>query len=272
VSRAALVIGERAHPGDLASYARRRPRPRARRRHWLLAATCLLIAAACAAGTAWILRSDRFAVVRVETGPYRFTDAADLQDALRSCLGQHLVTLDTGAVSARLTALPWVRNAAVGRRWPATLLVDLHEWRPVASVAPESVGGRADLVLREDGRLVPLPARLVPPALPVLVGFACEQREDGIWQLGELQRQSVLDLLTAVEATGLEEASAVDFLLAGAEGYDILLQEGRGRLLVGKEDFHRRLQKYLAARDRIPPGGLVDLRYRDRVSVRPSAS
>jgi hypothetical protein len=38
---------------------------------------------------------------------------------------------------------------------------------------------------------------------------------------------------------------------------------------VGKEDFHRRLTKYLAARDRIPGGTLIDLRFRDRVTYRP---
>jgi len=72
--------------------------------------------------------------------------------------------------------------------------------------------------------------------------------------------------MAAIEAVGLEVAGPVDFLVAGPSGFAIVMQTGRTRLLVGKEDFTARLERYLTARGRIPDGAEVDLRFRVRVS------
>ena len=66
----------------------------------------------------------------------------------------------------------------------------------------------------------------------------------------------------------LETACPVDFLVARDEGYCIVLQEGEGTLLLGREDFAARLERYLVARDHLEKGLEVDLRFGDRVTVR----
>ena len=71
-----------------------------------------------------------------------------------------------------------------------------------------------------------------------------------------------------MEATGLETACPVDFLVARDEGWSIVLQEGEGSLLVGRENFAARLDRYLVARDHLEKGLEVDLRFGERVTVR----
>ena len=71
-----------------------------------------------------------------------------------------------------------------------------------------------------------------------------------------------------MEDAGLETVCPVDFVVARHEGFAIVLQDGQGTLLVGREDFADRLERYMAARDHLEPGLEVDLRFSDRITVR----
>ncbi|MFN2370490.1 MAG: hypothetical protein ABR506_04960, partial [Candidatus Krumholzibacteriia bacterium] len=127
-------------------------------------------------------------------------------------------------------------------------------------------GGPAVLV--GDGRVLPFPQRLPAPGLPVLVGVRVLAEPDGTRRLEPAQLPRVLEVLAAIESTGLETAVPVDFVVARAEGFAIVLQEGRGTLLVGREEFAHRLQRYMVGRDHLEPGLEVDLRFRDKITVR----
>jgi cell division protein FtsQ len=60
------------------------------------------------------------------------TDLELLNRQLGIAIGEPILGIDTGAVKARLEALPWVREAAVGRLLPDTIKVRLVEHRPLA--------------------------------------------------------------------------------------------------------------------------------------------
>jgi cell division septal protein FtsQ len=225
-----------------------------------------------AGGAQLAARSDLFAVARVASNRYRFTDEAVLEREFGRYLGRNLWRVRPAELHSTLVALPWIRDVRVTRRWPATLEVALVEWEPLAFIAAGSVAGRTDLVLRGDGSVVPLPEDLPPPALPVLIGVSLDVLGEQAWRLSGDSAGRILALLRAIRETGIESSTPVDFLVAHRDGYDIVLQEGRERLRVGTEDFARRLRKYLVARDRIPDGMLVDLRFEDRVAYRPARS
>ena len=78
----------------------------------------------------------------------------------------------------------------------------------------------------------------------------------------------VLNLQTAIEESGLESVSPIDFVVARPEGFAIVLQEDQGSLLVGNEEFSDRLQRYMEAHDHLETGLIVDLRFKDRVTCR----
>lgn len=220
----------------------------------------------------WALHSTRFAIAQVASGQYRFTSEEDLQAVFGGFLGRNIWTLSTAAVADSVTALPWVRDAHVVRRLPDRLEVEFSEWAPLLLLAPQAVDGvmRDDLVLLADGRVVPFPDHFVPPALPVLVEVSpvCGEDEPAL-RLPPEHASRVSALVDAIEEAGLEGAAPVDFVVARAEGYGIVLQDGQGQLLVGREEFEPRLQRWMTARDHLEPGLEYDLRFADRITVRP---
>jgi cell division septal protein FtsQ len=263
-----MVAGRRGTPAP--EFAVRR-RPRHRRRPPLVkAAVAVAAVALAAAALAWILTADLFAVARVETGPYRFSDETELETALADLLRRNIWRVGRDDVARVLAPLPWIRDLQISRRLPRTLAVEIREWRPLLEVVPSDAtgAGSGPLVLVEDGRVLAFPAHLPAPGLPVLVGMAAPRDSTGVRRLGADQLAATLAVLSAIETTGLEAAAPVDFLIARPEGFAIVLQGGRGRLLVGRTDFADRLQRYMIARDHLEEGLEVDLRFGDRITVR----
>jgi hypothetical protein len=232
-----------------------------------------VVVAGLAAGLYWILSSTTFAVTRVESGQYRFTTGQELEAALGDLLGRNIWTLSRSEISAHLDPLPWVRDLEVRRRLPATLQVDFREWEPLLQVAASGADRRSGpLVLRQDGSLEPFPPHLPAPGLPVLTGIEpVRAGETGPLRLPADKLAEILELVAAMEDAGLETACPVDFVVARPDGYGIVLQDRQGILLVGREDFAGRLERFVIARDRIEPGLEVDLRFEDRITVRPPA-
>jgi len=212
----------------------------------------------------WLLRAPVFAVARLESGDYRYTDAAQLQTVLEQFLGRNIWTLDTADVAARVSALPWVRQASVTRQLPHSIEVDFLEWRPLLLIED---GGDQPAVFVEDGRVLPFPAHLVVPGLPTLVGVEpLREGETGPRRLPVAQTAQLLELVLAIEDAGLETVGAVDFVVVGTKGFSIVLQNGKGELLVGREEFRDRLERYMTARFRLASNTVYDLRFKDRIT------
>lgn len=268
MTRASVAIGGfRGARGRALARPRRAPRSR---RALALTATATLGGVALLAWAGWwLLTSPTFAVARVESGPYRFSSRAAVDEVLRQSLGRNIWTLPIDDVVAAMAALPWVRTVHLQRRVPDTVAVEMTEWRPLASVAH---AGRADeFVLVRDGRLLPWPEHLADPGLPVIVGLEPEAG-DGSLRLRQEDAATIMSLLDALETTGLESVSPVDFIRVAPEGMVLELQQRAGRLVLGREAFDQRLSRYLLARDRVPVGARVDLRFAERVTFQPLTS
>jgi len=250
-------------------FAARRTAPARRRfrwRRWAVSAAAVMI---LGAGGWWLTQSGVFAVSRLGTGAYRFTEERALKSALAPLLGRNLWSLDRTDVKDALAPLPWVRDVYVQRRLPGAVDIELLEWRPILIVAETGAPvGAPTLVLVEDGRVLPFPRRLPPPVLPVLTGLVVERSSTGPAHLPAAVAPSVLALVAAVEESGLEAVTPVDFVVARPEGFGVVLQDSMGTLLVGREDFTARLERYLLARDRLAENLEIDLRFQDRLTVR----
>lgn len=260
----------RPRPGPDAVFAVRRAAPPRRRFPWRVA--LVVVAALVALGAAgwWLAGSGAFAVARVGTGDYRFTDERALRRALTPLLGRNLWALGPADVRQALADLPWVREVHVQRRLPGSVDIELIEWRPLLVVAePGAPAGAPVLVLVEDGRVLPFPPRLPAPDLPVLTGIVVERQPGGPARLPEAVTPSVLELVGALESSGLEAATTVDFVVAGPDGWSVVLRGREATLLVGREDYADRLTRYLTARAHVDSNLVVDLRFKDRLTVRP---
>jgi cell division septal protein FtsQ len=266
--RRVAIGGYRGARGRSLARPRRAPRSRL-----AIARAALLVAVglgAVAGGSWWLLNAPTFAVARAESGPYRFSDRAQVDATLQQALGRNIWRMDGDALADAFTALPWVRAAHVTRRVPDAVAVELEEWRPLASVAVARAQERDEhLVLVGDGRVLPVPQHLDPPALPLLVGAGLQTEADGTRRLEGTVDRAVRELLEALAVTGFEATCPVDFLRVTPQGLAIELARRGGSVQLGREDFQARLDRFLLARDRIPAGAAVDLRFADRITFEP---
>ncbi|WP_420609404.1 cell division protein FtsQ/DivIB [Candidatus Poriferisodalis sp.] len=138
---------------------------RRRRRRWLIVAALAAVAAAVAT---IFLAAGTFQVDRIHfSGLHRVSydeayEAADIRP------GDFMGTLDAGEAERSLESLPWVADARVQRRWPATVDVDVIERTPaaIALAAPGSW-----VLIDIEGRVLTSPLAVVPE-LPRLSGIA----------------------------------------------------------------------------------------------------
>ena len=253
---------------------RRAPRGSRVKRALKISAAAIALTAV-GVGTWWLMTSSTFTVARVESGSYRFTAQAELEAALAEFLGRNIWTLSTDEIAGRLDDLPWVRDLRVRRSLPGTIEVDFREWRPlwqVSEVRGVRTASLRPLVLIEDGRILEFPSHVVMAGLPVLVGVpAVREGEGQVLRVEKNHMNEIMELISAMEDAGLEAVCPVDFIVARNEGYAIVLQDKRGILMVGRKEFSDRLNRYMTARDHLEPGLEIDLRFRDRLTVRESS-
>lgn len=109
--------------------------------------------------------------------------------------GRPMVELPGDAV-ARLEGTPWVKTAAVRRRWPGTVVVRLTERTP-AAVLPAATG--SGVLVDAEGRLLEAVAEPVP-GLPRLVGAPAPAGPEGMVDPVALPTLAVVGLLGPLAA------------------------------------------------------------------------
>ena len=144
-----------------------RDRGRRRRRRLVV----LVLAVVVAGGAVGVTQSPLLDVDRVGvSGGTHATDAA-VRSAAGIRIGRSMISVDPVAAQHRVEALPWVAEARVTRRWPASVHVVVTERVPVA-VAGSDAGAvlvdRTGAVLGAAGDVDNLP--VIPIAHPPAAG------------------------------------------------------------------------------------------------------
>jgi cell division protein FtsQ len=259
-------------------FRRAHVKPSRRKRSWRAVAMPLLIWSGCAVGLAYgVLRGSAIAAhaqaLQIETitvhGNERMSKGEVLA-VLTGLRGESLLWTDLDAWRRRLMASPWVRDAALRRSLPSTIDVLVSERQPIGI-------GRinADLYLVDDRGVIidqygPQYADLDLPiidglsAAPVGAGsLADEARADLAARViaAVKSKPSVSRQLSQVDVTDLHNAS-------------VILNGDPAVIQLGEDQFLARLQSYLdlapTLRQRVADIDYVDLRFDDRIYVRPT--
>lgn len=148
------------------------PPQRRRTRRWLIVAlvVVVLLSVGTIAGASGALDVDQIHIRGLHRVSY--------DEAYRAAgidIGDFMGTLDTGDAERSLKDLPWVAEAHVRRRWPATVEVDISE-RTEAAIALAAPGSWA--LVDIEGRVLHSPL-LVPPDLPRLSGISAAPTPGG---------------------------------------------------------------------------------------------
>jgi len=185
-------------------------------------------------------------------GTWQYLDATEVQSVIAGHSGSSFFALDIEQIQQQLTALPWIKQATVQRRWPDGLDITLQE-RQVFARWMET-----ELIDQTGQRFQP--AQLPDTAWPVLSGA------DGQEQIVMQWYQKVSQALSQVDL----RISALSQDARGA--WTLQLANGLG-LKLGKTQLNERLQRFIVLypktlRERLADIDSVDLRYPNSIAVR----
>ncbi|WP_420443686.1 cell division protein FtsQ/DivIB [Candidatus Poriferisodalis sp.] len=122
-----------------------------------------------------ILAAGTFEVDRIHFGDLHRVSYDEAYRAAGIRAGDFMATLDTGHGEQSLEELPWIADARIRRRWPATVEVDVVERTAVALAlaAPSSW-----VLIDIEGRILTSPLA-APPELPRLSGISAAPEPGG---------------------------------------------------------------------------------------------
>src|SRR5437764_3121733 len=189
---------------------------------------------------------------------------------LNGLRGESLVWTDLDRWRRRLLASPWVRDAALRRSLPSTVEVVLLERQP------SGIGRiNTDMYLVDERGVVidqygPQYADL---DLPIIDGLSAAPSESGA-MTDEARADLAARVIAQVKPKPevLRRLSQID--VTDAHNAAVILAGDPAVIYVGEDQFLPRLQSYLelaeALRERVPDIDSVDLRFDDRIYVRPA--
>ena len=188
-----------------------------------------------------------------------------LVDGLR---GEGVLAVDLGKWRERLLNSPWVGDASLRRVLPSTVDVVIAEREPLGI-------GRlgSQLYLVDDRGMIidEYGPNYAEFDLPIIDGLTAPSAEGGV-TIDRARADLALRLLHAVRGRALaRRISQVD--VTDARNAVVLLDGDPALIRLGDDRFLERLQSYLelapALRERVPEIDYVDLRFDERVYIRP---
>ena len=242
---------------------------------WRIARASLVCAIAIYAvyrGALLVLAAEMLQVTRITvSGNVRMSkgEVVALMDGLR---GRSMVTADLESWRRKLLTSPWVGDAAMRRVLPGTIEVAISERQPMG------IGrlGNALYLIDQRGTIIdefgPNYAEL---DLPIVDGLAGPPR-DGAPIIDESRAALAARLVASLQARPdlAKRVSQVD--VSDARDGVVILKDDTALVRLGDDQFVERLQSYLdlaeALRERVQDIDYVDLRFDDRIYVRPKGT
>ena len=191
---------------------------------------------------------------------------------LEGLRGSSMVTADLESWRQKLLMSPWVSDASIRRVFPGTLAVAIKERQPIGIGRTK---GTLYLIDKTGTVIDEFGPNYADLDLPII---------DGLSPNGEDAGQSVDEGRAALAGRLMSELASRPKLAGQVSQIDVtdsrnaivLLKGDTALLRVGDERFTERLQAYLdlmpALRERMPDIDYVDLRFDERVYVRPQGS
>jgi cell division protein FtsQ len=199
------------------------------------------------------------------TGQSRMT-RAEIEAAAEITPGVNLFTLDTGAIVARLEALPLIRHAEVIKSLPNRVTLSVEERRPFTLVH----AGKLHWI-DEGGMDLGPESRAVMLAAPVLSGLSADDlgRSESDPSERAALGISLLRLLRRFDTPLLRQISEID--MSRVEGPVLYTVDGV-EVRLGQDDWEARIGRLQGVLAQLGASGetvtSIDLRFRDQVVLK----
>jgi cell division protein FtsQ len=188
-----------------------------------------------------------------------------LVDGLR---GESILTVDLDRWRATLLNSPWVADASLRRTLPSTVEVTVRERKPLGI---GRINGSLYLVDEAGVVIDEYGPNYADLDLPIIDGFSAAPGENNPDAARAALACRLLDALRVKNMSA--RVSQID--VTDARNAVVLLDGDPTSVRLGDEHFVERLQSYFelapALRERVPEIEYVDMRFDDRVYVRPAA-
>ena len=267
-----------AAPADK-RFRRSRVSPARKRRWWQprwwtiarIGTTCLVAAFALYHTIGFVLASDALTVTRITVQGNQRMSRGEVLGLLDGLSGTSIVLTDLESWRQRLLMSPWVADASIRRMFPGTLAVVVEERQPIGI---GRIKGTLYLIDKTGTVIDEFGPNYADLDLPIVDGLSPKGEED---QSMDRARAALAGRLMSELARRPKLAGQVSQIDVSDSRNAIVLLKGDTALLrVGDERFTERLQSYLdlmpALRERIPDIDYVDLRFDERVYVRPQSA
>ena len=227
------------------------------------------VAYACYRGVDVLLATDALTVTRITVSGNTKLSRGEVVALLDGMRGRNMVFLNLEDWRRKLTGSPWVADAALRRVLPGTVDVFISERLPmgIARIAD------ALYLIDERGAIIDeFGPNYADFDLPIIDGLSAAP-QDGGELVDETRAALVAKLLASVRNhPGLaKRVSQID--VSDQRDVVVILKGDTAMVRVGEDQFAERLQSYVdlspALRERVPDIDYVDLRFDERVYVRP---
>jgi cell division protein FtsQ len=260
-------------------FRRVRVRPVRRRRRWPLAVALRVLAATAATAAAlyigyrlssFVTASSMFRVTRIVVRGNSRLSAGEVSAIVAGMRDRSILTAKLGRQRALLLASPWVANASLRRVLPSTVEITIVERAPIGLCR---IGSRLYLVDANGAVIDEHGPQYADLDLPVIDGLAYGPR--GGQPLIDEARAALAARLLASVATRPDLARRVSQIdVRDVHDAVVMLEDDSALIHVGEQQFAERLQAYVelapALRARVPDIDYVDVRFDERVYVRPA--
>jgi cell division protein FtsQ len=221
----------------------------------------------------FVLTAEALTVTRITVSGNTRLSQGEVLSLLDGLRGRNMLAADLDAWQQKLMASPWVANAAMRRVLPGTIDVFISERAPMGV---GRIGERLYLIDERGEVIDEFGPNYADLDLPIIDGLMADSpRADGL--LVDGTRAALAGRLLAAlrtKPTLARRVSQVD--VSDPRDAMVIVKGDTALVRLGDEQFVERLQSYLdlapALRERVPDIDYVDLRFDERVYVRPQAS
>lgn len=186
--------------------------------------------------------------------------------------GESLLWTDLDAWRRRLLASPWVLDAALRRSLPSTVNVVVSERLPIG-IARINAG---DLYLVDERGVIidQYGPQYADFDLPIIDGLPAANQEGSL--IDERRAELAARLMAALRARPRVARRLSQIDVTDLHNVSVILNGDPAVIQLGEDQFLPRLQSYLdleaALRERVADIDYVDLRFDDRIYVRPTSA
>lgn len=222
----------------------------------------------------FIMTAEALRVTRITvTGSTRLS-RSEVQSLLEGLNGSHMLLVSLEEWRQKVLASPWVEDAAIRRVLPGTIDVVIAERQPMGI-------GRIDKALylldQRGGIIDEFGPDHAEFDLPLIDGLAAAERAGaGEPAVDEGRAALAMRLLTSLKGRPDLAGRVSQIDVTDIRDAVVILKGDTALIRLGDDQFAERLQSYLdvasALREKVPQIDYVDLRFGERVYVRPQGA